>query len=159
MASNNLSFKDNPISVKHFGRLIDLIQDGTITGKKRIHIVLQGLYSCFITGKTGKQVIKLMIKDDRDPFEIVKEKNWIRITDKDTLQSICNELIKKHADKANAVKNGDTKLFHFFLGQAMGRTKGMADPNILNQVLSNAFGWNSFDELMAAGKAKSGNKK
>ncbi|CEG64240.1 hypothetical protein RMATCC62417_01251 [Rhizopus microsporus] len=141
LASNNISFKDNPISIKHFGRLIDLIQDGTITGK------------------TGKQVIKLMIKDDRDPFEIVKEKNWIRITDKDTLQSICNELIKKHADKANAVKNGDVKLFHFFLGQAMGRTKGMADPNILNQVLSNAFGWNSFDELMAAGKAKSGNKK
>lgn len=30
----------------------------------------------------------------------------------------------------------------------MGRTKGMADPNTLNQALSNAFGWNSYDEMM-----------
>ncbi|KAG1459257.1 hypothetical protein G6F46_010272 [Rhizopus delemar] len=137
LASNNISFQDNPISVQRFGKLIDLVQNGTITGK------------------TGKEVVKLMVKDARDPLEIVKEKNWVRIVDKDALQIICNELASKHVEKANAVKNGDVKLFKFFLGQAMSRTRGMADPNILNQVLSSTFGWNSYEELLDNSKKKS----
>jgi hypothetical protein len=32
----------------------------------------------------------------------------------------------------------------------MGRTKGMADANALNQAFSKSFGWNSFEEMMAA---------
>jgi aspartyl-tRNA(Asn)/glutamyl-tRNA(Gln) amidotransferase subunit B len=40
-----------------------------------------------------------MVKDTRDPLEIVKEKNWIRIVDKDALQIICNELASKHVEK------------------------------------------------------------
>jgi hypothetical protein len=32
----------------------------------------------------------------------------------------------------------------------MGRTRGMADANALNQAFSKSFGWNSFDEMMAA---------
>ncbi|KAI9269932.1 aspartyl/glutamyl-tRNA amidotransferase subunit B [Sporodiniella umbellata] len=135
LASNNLNFSKNPISAKRFGSLIDLVQNGKITGK------------------TGKNVIKLMIADAREPLEIVKEKNWIRIVDKDQLQAICDELVKKNTDKANSVRNGDAKLFNFFLGQAMGRTKGMADPAILNQILSKTLGWDSYDELLKNSQA------
>ncbi|CAO3672199.1 unnamed protein product [Rhizopus stolonifer] len=140
LASNDFSFQNNPISVKRFGNLIDLVQSGKITGK------------------TGKDVVKLMMKDTRDPLEIVEEKNWIRIVDKDKLQAICDEIVAKHTDKRNAVKNGDVKFFKFFLGQAMGRTKGMADPNILNQVLSSTLGWSSYEELLAHNKKKTNAK-
>lgn len=37
-----------------------------------------------------------------DPLEIVKQKGWLRITDKAQLKSLCDELINKNSQK---VKN------------------------------------------------------
>lgn len=52
-----------------------------------------------------------MVKDTRDPLEIVKEKNWIRIVDKDALQIICNELASKHVEKVYIKKKEKKKSF------------------------------------------------
>ncbi|KAI9348845.1 Aspartyl/glutamyl-tRNA amidotransferase subunit B [Pilaira anomala] len=136
LASKNISFKENPISVERFGNLIDLIQNGTITGK------------------TGKDVIKLMVDSKLDPLDIVKEKGWLRITDISQLRSLCDELVNKSPEKAKAVQNGDSKLFKWFIGRVMGRTKGMADPNSLNEALSKSLGWNSYEEMMATVESK-----
>lgn len=40
----------------------------------------------------------------------------------------------------------------------MGRTKGMADPNTLNEVLSKSFGYNSYEEMAAVIEASESNK-
>ncbi|KAG2214007.1 hypothetical protein INT47_001278 [Mucor saturninus] len=130
LASKGISFQENPISIERFGNLIDLVQNGTITGK------------------TGKDVMKLMLDDTSDPLDIIKEKGWLRITDKDQLKVLCDELVNKNLKKATAVQNGDSKLFKWFIGQAMGRTRGMADSNVLNQVLSSSLGWNSYEEMI-----------
>ncbi|RCH81389.1 hypothetical protein CU098_000334, partial [Rhizopus stolonifer] len=81
LASKDIPFKENPISVKRFGNLIDLVQQGTITGN------------------TGKDVLKLMLTNPSEPLEIVKEKGWLRITDKVQIKSLCDELIKKNETK------------------------------------------------------------
>ncbi|KAF1806279.1 GatB/GatE catalytic domain-containing protein [Mucor lusitanicus] len=146
LSSKGISFQENPISVKRFGDLIDLVQKGTITGN------------------TGKDVIKLMIANPSDPIEIVKEKGWLKINDVDQLSVLCKELIEKNAEKAKSVQNGDSKLFKWFVGQAMGRTRGMADPTALNQALSVCLGWSSYEEMMATcvpvnTKPKGGKKK
>lgn len=62
------------------------------------------------------------------------------------------------------MQNGDSKLFKWFVGQAMGRTRGMADPTALNQALSVCLGWSSYEEMMATcvpvnTKPKGGKKK
>lgn len=43
----------------------------------------------------------------------------------------------------------------------MGRTRGMADSNSLNQILSNSLGWSSYEEMMTSieDKPKSNKKK
>lgn len=56
------------------------------------------------------------------------------------------------------MQNGDLKLYKWFVGQVMGRTKGMADPNTLNQVLSKSFGYNSYDEMASAIEASDNSK-
>lgn len=115
-----------------------------------------------------------MLNNTSDPLDIVKEKGWLRITDKAQLKLLCNELIEKNLQKvsknlllashalivvfttqAKAVQTGDSKLFKWFIGQAMGRTRGMADSNTLNQVLSNALGWSSYEEMMSSVEEKS----
>jgi aspartyl-tRNA(Asn)/glutamyl-tRNA(Gln) amidotransferase subunit B len=40
----------------------------------------------------------------------------------------------------------------------MGRTRGMADPNTLNQVLSESLGWRSYEEMLAATEANDKSK-
>lgn len=52
-------------------------------------------------GKTGKDVIKLMLNNTSDPLDIVKEKGWLRITDKAQLKLLCNELIEKNLQKVS----------------------------------------------------------
>lgn len=52
-------------------------------------------------GKTGKDVIKLMIDSKSNPLDIVKEKGWLRITDKAQLRLLCDELIKKSPEKVS----------------------------------------------------------
>ncbi|CAO3611762.1 unnamed protein product [Mucor fragilis] len=83
LASKGISFQENPISVKRFGDLIDLVQKGTITGN------------------TGKDVIKLMISNPSDPIDIVKEKGWLKINDVGQLSVLCQELIEKNAEKVS----------------------------------------------------------
>lgn len=140
LASKNILFQENPISVERFGDLIDLVQNGTITGN------------------TGKDVIKLMMDNPAKPIDIVKEKGWLRITDKAQLQILCDEILSKSGEKTKAVQNGDLKLYKWFVGQVMGRTKGMADPNTLNEVLSKSFGYNSYEEMAAAIEASESSK-
>ncbi|KAI8085068.1 B subunit of glutamyl-tRNA amidotransferase [Halteromyces radiatus] len=124
LAGENISFENNPISTQQLGSLIDLVTDGTITGP------------------TGKNVLKIMVQNKSKlmPKEIVQEKGWLRIGDEDSLKTLCETLIAKNPEKANTIKQGDPKLFKWFIGQVMKDTKGMADPVALNQVLSNALG-------------------
>ncbi|KAI9476340.1 MAG: Asp/Glu-ADT subunit B [Benjaminiella poitrasii] len=142
LSSQGLSFQENPISIERFGSLIDLVQKG------------------IITGNTGKEVIRLLLKNPSDPMDIVKEKGWLKITDSSQLRTLCEELIVSQSEKAKAIQNGDLKLFKWFVGRVMGRTKGQADPNALNQALSQSLGWNSYDDMLSiANKSKNEKKK
>jgi aspartyl-tRNA(Asn)/glutamyl-tRNA(Gln) amidotransferase subunit B len=42
-----------------------------------------------------------MMANASDPLDIVKEKGWLRITDKVQLKSLCDELINKSSEKVS----------------------------------------------------------
>jgi hypothetical protein len=54
-------------------------------------------------GNTGKDVIKLMLTNQADPIDIVKEKGWMRIVDPDQLEALCKEIITKNAEKVGFI--------------------------------------------------------
>ncbi|KAI7903225.1 Glutamyl-tRNA amidotransferase B subunit [Cokeromyces recurvatus] len=141
LSSQGLSFQENPISIQRFGNLIDLVQNGTITGN------------------TGKVIMKLMLKNPSDPMDIVKEKGLLKISDISQLKTLCEELTSKHDDKVKLIQNGDLKLFKWFIGRVMGRTKGLADPNALNQALSQSLGWKSYEDMLSTVEDKQLDKK
>ncbi|CAO3611752.1 unnamed protein product [Cunninghamella echinulata] len=120
LASEKLAFQQNPLTSQQLGSLVDLIQDG------------------FITGQTGKSVLRLMIqnKSTNMPKDIIEEKGWMRINNEDQLKSLCQKLVDNNPKKAKTIKSGDPKMFKWFVGQIMKETKGMADPVTLNHVLS-----------------------
>ncbi|KAI7865013.1 aspartyl/glutamyl-tRNA amidotransferase subunit B [Spinellus fusiger] len=124
LASHHIPFHENPISEQQMGSLIDLVQNEVITGP------------------TGKKVLKSLVEERsvEMPLVVVEKKGWMRMGDSEALKVLCETLVKKNEAKANAIRKGDPKLFHWFVGQGMRETKGLADPKLLHKTLCDVLG-------------------
>ena len=72
----------------------------------------------------------------KKPLDIVKEQNLIQVSDHDELLALVKEIIAAHPNQAKEFKGGKTKLMGFFVGQLMQKTKGKANPQVVNDLLS-----------------------
>ena len=97
--------------------LINIINDGTINGK------------------IGKDIFQEMLKENKSPSEIVKEKNLMQITDLSEIENIISSILEKNSDEIKQYLDGKEKVFGFFVGQVMRETKGKANPKLVNKVL------------------------
>ena len=92
-----------------------------------------------INANAAKTVFDLMVETLKDPELIVKEKGLEQVSDTSELESAILSAIKENPEEAAAYREGKTKLFSFFMGQVMKKTKGKADPGIVKQILNNIF--------------------
>ena len=113
----NLEIVQSPISAQNLSKLINLIQNGTISGK------------------IAKTVFELMIDGDKDPKKIIEEKNLKQESDPKEIEKIVLEIISKNKDKVEQYKSGKEKLFGFFVGQVMKLSGGKANPKLVNDIL------------------------
>lgn len=77
-----------------------------------------------------------MWKGAPDPEMVVKEKGLIQITDPAIIGKAIDELLMQNPNQFAEYRSGKTKLFGFFVGQAMKATRGQAHPELLNQILT-----------------------
>jgi len=113
----NLEITDSPISAGNLSKLINLIKDGTISGK------------------IGKTVFEQMMDGDKDPIKIVEEKGLKQESDPKALETLIDKVINSNRDKAIEYKAGKEKLFGFFVGQVMKISGGKANPQLVNEIL------------------------
>ena len=113
----NLEISQSPISAKNLSKLINLIKDGTISGK------------------IAKTIFELMIETDKNPLKIIEEKSLKQQSDPKELEKIITKVISDNADKVKEYKSGKEKLFGFFVGQAMKVSDGKANPQLVNEIL------------------------
>ena len=113
----NLEITESPISAKNLSNLINLIKDGTISGK------------------IAKTVFEMMAEGDKNPIEIVKEKGLKQQSDPKELEKLIEKVINDNQDKVKEYKSGKEKLFGFFVGQAMKVSGGKANPQLVNEIL------------------------
>ena len=113
----DLGITQSPISAENLSKLINLINDGTISGK------------------IAKAVFELMVNEDKDPQKIVEEKSLKQESDPKALESLIEKVIAENPDKVNEYKSGKEKLFSFFVGQAMKASDGKANPKLVNDIL------------------------
>ena len=115
--SKALEISQSPVSAKNFAILINLIKNGTISGK------------------IAKTVFELMIDGDKDPQKIVEEKGLKQQSDPKALEALIDKIINDNREKAIEYKQGKEKLFGFFVGQAMKASGGKANPQLINEIL------------------------
>jgi len=107
----------SPVSASQLGALIDLIADGTISGR------------------LAKDVFAEMVASRADPTAIVEAKGLRQVTDSTAIEAAIDTVLAAQADKLAEYRAGRDRLYGFFVGQIMRATKGKANPALVNQLL------------------------
>jgi aspartyl-tRNA(Asn)/glutamyl-tRNA(Gln) amidotransferase subunit B len=105
-----------PVKPGQLARLMNMIEDSTISGK------------------IAKTVFAEMLESGTDPDLIVKEKGLVQMSDAGELQTIIQEIVAANPGQVQQFREGKTKVIGFFVGQLMQRTKGKANPQMANKL-------------------------
>ncbi len=88
-----------------------------------------------ISTKIAKQVFEEMVQSGEAPSQIVEAKGLVQISDPAQINPIIDEVIAKNPDNVAKYKDGNTKLFGFFVGQVLKATGGKANPQVVNELV------------------------
>jgi aspartyl-tRNA(Asn)/glutamyl-tRNA(Gln) amidotransferase subunit B len=113
----NLLITHSPISADNLGKMIDLISNGTISGK------------------IGKQLFEMMWTDNQDPALLVEKHGLKQVTDFSEIEKVIDFVIASSPENVAAFKSGKPKLIGWFVGQVMKQTGGKASPEVVNELL------------------------
>ena len=116
-----LDIADSPVSAGQLAALIDLIADGTISGR------------------IAKDVFAIMFETGDDPAKIVEEKGLKQVTDTGAIEKAIDEIIAANPKQVEQLKD-KPKTFGWFVGQVMKATGGKANPAAVNDILKKKLG-------------------
>jgi aspartyl-tRNA(Asn)/glutamyl-tRNA(Gln) amidotransferase subunit B len=112
---------DSPVSADQLGAILDLIKDGTISGK------------------IAKDVFDIVFTEGGDPRTIVAARGLTQVTDVGAIEAAVDQVIAANPDKVEQAKAKPTML-GWFVGQAMKASGGKANPQALNEILKSKLG-------------------
>jgi aspartyl-tRNA(Asn)/glutamyl-tRNA(Gln) amidotransferase subunit B len=111
-----LGIEQSPVTPGRLGALIDLIADGTISGR------------------IAKDVFAEMIETGADPAAIVEAKGLRQVSDQGAIEVAVDAALAAHpAQVAQYATN--PKVLGFLVGQIMKATAGKANPGVVNAML------------------------
>lgn len=112
----SLTIKDIKLTPRMLIDLIKMIDDGKISGKQ------------------AKEVLEKALEEEKEPLTLVKEMGLSQITDESEIRNIVLEVINENINLVEDYKNGK-RVFDFFIGQIMKKTRGRANPVITSRIL------------------------
>jgi aspartyl-tRNA(Asn)/glutamyl-tRNA(Gln) amidotransferase subunit B len=118
---SGLDIATAPITPDRLGKLVGMIQAGTISGR------------------IAKDVFQRMFETGQDPETIVAEQGFAQISDAGQIEAIVDELIAANPAQAASYQN-NPKALGWFVGQVMKATKGQANPQVVNELLKKKLG-------------------
>jgi aspartyl-tRNA(Asn)/glutamyl-tRNA(Gln) amidotransferase subunit B len=116
------SITDSPISATNLGKLLDLMADGTISGR------------------IAKDVFEIMTETGDDPAAIIEARGLQQITDADAIEAAVAKVVDANPAQAGQFRAGNEKVLGWLVGQVMKATQGKANPAQVNQLLRQALG-------------------
>lgn len=105
------------LSAENLGKLVSLIEAGTISNK------------------IAKDIFPELYEGNLDPGVLVEKKGLKVMSDTGELEKICQEVITKNPQIVADFKGGKEKAIGGLVGQVMAATKGSANPKGVNEIL------------------------
>ena len=83
----------------------------------------------------AKDVFEKMWQSSKGPDEIIKDQGLHQVTDLSEIESMVEKVILENQDQLKKYLSGKDRLFGFFVGQVMKKSKGKANPAQVNDIL------------------------
>jgi len=106
-----------PVSAEHLSQLVQLIDQGKISGK------------------IAKTVFEALLDSNKSPQDIVREKNLEQVSDSASIESAIDQVLAANGKQVEQYKSGNDKVHGFLVGQVMKATQGKANPQKVNDIL------------------------
>ncbi len=112
-----LYVKSWPVAAENLARLVQLIDQGKISGK------------------IAKTVFEALLDSNKTPEEIVAEKSLEQVSDLASIEAAVDRVLAASAQQIAQYRAGNEKVFGYFVGQIMKATQGKANPQKVNEIL------------------------
>jgi aspartyl-tRNA(Asn)/glutamyl-tRNA(Gln) amidotransferase subunit B len=89
-----------------------------------------------ITGAIGKRVLAKMFETGKSAAEVIAAEGLSPISDTESVEKICRAVIAANSANVEKYRAGNEGVFKFFVGQVMKETKGRANPQVVNEILT-----------------------
>jgi len=113
--------EETPVSPAQLGGVIDLIKDGTISGK------------------IAKDLFEIIWEEGGDPTEVVESRGMKQVTDTGAIEKAVDEVIAANPDQV-AKAQAKPALAGWFVGQVMKATGGKANPAAVQALVKSKLG-------------------
>ena len=113
--------EETPVSAAQLGAIVDLIVEGTISGK------------------IAKDLFEIVWTEGGDPRELVESRGLKQVTDTAAIEKAVDEVIAANPDKVEQARAKPT-LAGWFVGQVMRATGGKANPQAVNDLVKARLG-------------------
>jgi aspartyl-tRNA(Asn)/glutamyl-tRNA(Gln) amidotransferase subunit B len=113
--------EETPVSPAQLGAIIDMIKDGTISGK------------------IAKDLFEIVWEEGGDPAEIVEKRGMKQVTDTGAIEKAVDEVIAANPDQVAKAK-AKPALAGWFVGQVMKATGGKANPKAVQDLVKAKLG-------------------
>ena len=111
----------SPVSAAQLGAIVDLISNGTISGKM------------------AKDLFEIVFTEGGDPLQIVEQRGMKQVTDTGAIEAAVDAVLAANPDKAEQAKTKPGML-GWFVGQVMKDTGGKANPQSVSDLLKAKIG-------------------
>lgn len=118
-AGNDIA--ESPVSPEQLGAIIELIKEGTISGK------------------IAKDLFEIVWNEGGDPRQLVETRGMKQVTDTGAIEKAVDDVIAANPDKAEQAR-AKPSMAGWFVGQVMKATGGKANPQAVNDLVKARLG-------------------
>ena len=117
LKEEKITLAECKVTPERLGKLVDLVDQGVINNP------------------TAKEVLVFVAQTDKNPDIIIEEKGLKQIGSVDELEIMVKEIIAANPGQVAEYRSGKEKLFGFFVGQMMQKTKGKGNTQMINDLI------------------------
>lgn len=89
-----------------------------------------------ISNSAAKKVFEIIIKEDKEPAQIIEEQGLAQNSDMGFLEQLVKDVLAANEKSVADYKNGKTNALGYIVGQCMKASKGKANPGMIKELVT-----------------------